>query len=236
MTIQSRRLSENFTGARARFDVNCGMVRRGLCMVLGLFSALSAATAQQPHRSTISSESLHSTGILNAPLSLSVYRAKNSAAADSSLLLHNGSVPLWLDGAQWSPRVIDPGYSFVSQWVQMGFTSANFFPMGLSSSAQQSGPRASASRAHSSNGKDFGADGKDSPDEVLRSVPNDVYYGGEVGVLYGRWSGKGGGDMWETYITGTVGNDKFQISAGASYDEWNGSGRGVRFRSAAYPR
>jgi len=35
---------------------------------------------------------------------------------------------------------------------------------------------------------------------------------------------------------GTVGNDKFQITAGASYDEWNSNGRGVRFRSFGAPR
>jgi hypothetical protein len=64
---------------------------------------------------------------------------------------------------------------------------------------------------------------------MLSSSLNPIYYGGEVGVLYGRWSGKGGGDMWQTYVVGTVGNDKFQITAGAAYEEWNG--RGLRLRS-----
>ena len=30
------------------------------------------------------------------------------------------------------------------------------------------------------------------------------------------------GDKFGTYIDGVVGNDKFQINAGASYQEWNG--------------
>jgi hypothetical protein len=77
---------------------------------------------------------------------------------------------------------------------------------------------------------------KDLPTEMQSSSLDPLYYGGEVGVLYGRWSGKGGGDMWQTYIVGTVGNDKVQITAGASYDEWNGNGRGLRFRSFAAPR
>jgi len=220
---------KDFTGAPGYLDVNCVMVQRTLCVALCLFGALLPAVAQQPHR-LISREQLRSNSVSNAPLSLSLYRPKNSAA-DGSLLLHNGSVPLWLDGAQASTGIIDPGYSFASQWVQMGFTSSDVFPAALLSAAQAPAQKPSAGRVHGSNGNDLGADGKDSPAEMQSSSLNPVYYGGEVGVLYGRWSGKGGGDMWETYIVGTVGNDKFQITAGASYDEWSGNGRGVRFRS-----
>ena len=211
------------------------MLQRALCVALGLFGALLPAVAQQAHRS-ISREQLRSNSVLNAPLSLSLYRPRNSGAADSSLLLHKGSVPLWLDGAQASTGAIDSGYSFASQWVQMGFTSSDLFPAALLSGAQPAAQRPSAGRVHAFDGKNLGADGKDSPAEMQSSSLDPVYYGGEVGVLYGRWSGKGGGDMWETYIVGTVGNDKVQITAGASYDEWNGNGRGLRFRSFAAPR
>jgi len=210
------------------------MVKCALCVALGLLGALSSAFAQQPHRS-ITRERLPSSNVVNAPLSLSLYRPKISSAADSSLLLHNGSVPLWLDGAQVGNGIINPGYSFASQWVQMGFTS-DLFPPGLLSADVPPTQRPSTGRIHGSNGKDLGTDGKDSPDEMLSSPPNPIYYGGEVGFLYGHWSGKGGGDMWESYVVGTVGDDKFQITAGASYDEWNGSGRSVRFRSFAPPR
>jgi len=226
---------KNFTGVPGYLDVNCVMVQRALCVALGLLGAFLPAVAQQAHRS-ISREQLRSSTVLNAPLSLSLYRPKNSGAANSSLLLHNGSVPLWLDGAQVSTQVIDPGYSFVSQWVQMGFTSSDVFPAALLSVAQPPAQKPSAGRVHGSDGKDLGADGKDSPAEMQSSSLNPTYCGGEVGVLYGRWSGKGGGDMWETYIVGTVGNDKFQITAGASYDEWNENGRSVRFRSFGAPR
>jgi len=211
------------------------MVQRAFCVALGLFGALLPAVAQQAHRS-ISREQSRSNSVLNAPLSLSLYRSKNSGAADSSLLLHNGSVPLWLDGTQVTNGIENPGYSFASQWVQLGFISPDLLPPALLSVAQPSAQRPSASRVHGSDGKDIGADGKDSPDEMLSSSLNPIYYGGEVGFLYGRWSGKGGGDMWESYVVGTVGNDKFQITAGASYDEWNGSGRTVRFRSFGAPR
>ena len=69
---------------------------------------------------------------------------------------------------------------------------------------------------------------------MMMSLPDQVYYGGEVGVLYGRWTGKGGGDLMESYVLGTVGNDKFQITAGAAYEE--SSARTPRFRSFVFPR
>jgi hypothetical protein len=210
------------------------MVQRALCVALGLFGALLPAVAQQAHRS-ISPEQLRPNSVLNAPLSLSLSRSKNPSAAGSSLLLHNGSVPLWLDGKQVSSGTIDPGYRFASQWVQLGFMSSDLFPAALLSATQPSTQRSSSGRRHGSD-KDFGADGKSSPAEMQSSSLNPTYCGGEVGVLYGRWSGKGGGDMWETYIVGTVGNDKFQITAGASYDEWSGNGRNVRFHSIGASR
>jgi hypothetical protein len=58
---------------------------------------------------------------------------------------------------------------------------------------------------------------------------NPIYFGGEVGFLYGRSSGKFGGDVMQTYMVGEVGNDKFQITVGASYEE--SSVRFPRYRS-----
>jgi hypothetical protein len=211
------------------------MVQRAFCVALCLFGALLPAVAQQAHRSTKHKQS-RSIGASSAPLSLSLYRPGVLGATESSLLLHNGSVPLWLDGPELSNGIVGPGYGFASSWVQLGFMSADFLPAAFPSNAQPPAQRPSAGRVHTTDGKDLGADGKDSPGEMLNSPANPIYYGGEVGFLYGRWSGKGGGDMWETYVVGTVGNDKFQITAGASYDEWNGNGRSVRFRSFAAPR
>jgi hypothetical protein len=228
------RLCENFTGASGYLDVNCAMVKRVLCVALGLLGALLPAVAQ-PHHS-IKREQSHSGGASSAPLSLNIYPPKVWGATTSSLLLHNGSVPLWLDGTQPSNGITDRSYGFASSWVQLGFTSADFLPAAAFSSPQSPAQRPSAGRVHGTEGKDLGADPKDSPDEMLSSSANPIYYGGEVGFLYGRWSGKGGGDAWETYVVGTVGNDKFQITAGASYDESNATGRSVRFRSFAAPR
>jgi hypothetical protein len=45
------------------------------------------------------------------------------------------------------------------------------------------------------------------------------YAGGEVGFLYGRSTGKFGGDYKQGYIIGEVGDEKFHISVGAAYEE-----------------
>ena len=82
-------------------------------------------------------------------------------------------------------------------------------------------------RSTARDAKDF-VDSKDVSARAL--VPsNPFYYGGEVGVFYGHATGKFGGDAFGGYAIGTVGNDKVQITAGSSYEEFDG--HGVRFRS-----
>ena len=66
---------------------------------------------------------------------------------------------------------------------------------------------------------------------MISSPLNQVYYTGEVGFVYGRWSGKGNGDYWQNYVSGQVGNDHFQINAGASFENWSGNSAKIR----AYP-
>src|SRR4029453_17874791 len=121
------RLRKIFTGAPGYLDVNCAMVKRALCVALGLLVPLLPAVAQQPHHSTKREQS-RSAGASGAPLSLNLYRPKVWGAADSSLLLYNGSVPLWLDGPELNNRIVGPSYGFASSWVQLGFTSGVFFP------------------------------------------------------------------------------------------------------------
>jgi len=60
----------------------------------------------------------------------------------------------------------------------------------------------------------------DSSDYPLDLRPG-YYVTGEVGFVYGRSTGKFGGDYKEGYIIGEVGNDKLHITVGASYEDWN---------------
>jgi hypothetical protein len=209
--------AQNFTGASDYLDLNCAMVKRAFCVALGLVGACFPAVAQQANRPE------WPIGAFDPAFALDVYQPRISGAGDSFLLFHRGPVRPWSDGGWLASE---------NALTQIGMASLDFFPVAFLAPEAGSGPRTNSVR--NSRSQNSGTDGKDLSNEMLSSSP--VYYGGEVGFLYGHWSGKGGGDMWETYLNGTVGNDKFQITAGASYDESNGSGRGVRFRSFAAPR
>ena len=73
-------------------------------------------------------------------------------------------------------------------------------------------------------------DSKDSYDDGVVEIKstNRIRAGGEFGVLYGKSTGTYGREDFQTYIIGTVGNDKFSISAGYLHQE--SSGRVPRWR------
>lgn len=60
-------------------------------------------------------------------------------------------------------------------------------------------------------------------DDVVEIRATDrIYAGGEVGFLYGKSSGKYGREFEQGYIIGTVGNEKFSITAGYLHQESSG--------------
>ncbi len=62
-----------------------------------------------------------------------------------------------------------------------------------------------------------------SPERVVEMrSPDRVYFGGEVGFLYGKSTGKYGREDFLSYITGTVGNEYFSITAGYYRQESSG--------------
>src|SRR5262249_30672358 len=189
------------------------MVKRALCVALGLAGACFPATAQQMTRPE------WPVGAFDPTFALDLYQPRISAA-DNFLLFRRGLVTPWSDGG-WLANE--------NAMSQIGMASLDFSPVGFMPSdiyGSYAGPRGSGvSRSGNSR-----TDGKDTAGELTPLQSDLVYYGGEVGFVYGQWSGKSGGSMWETYVNGTVGNDKFQISAGAAFDEWNGTGPPVRFR------
>jgi hypothetical protein len=66
-------------------------------------------------------------------------------------------------------------------------------------------------------------DSKDPLDNGMEFTSTDrVRVSGEVGFLYGKSTGKYGREDFETYIIGTVGNDKFSITAGYYHQELSG--------------
>lgn len=135
---------------------------------------------------------------------LSLYQPEILSTADCSTLLKGLPMLTFLD-----PRYL-PAWSELGQ---MGMT-----PIDFASDMSYTVAEVDRIIVRPDHSKDSS---KDSPAEAVSPPSNPVYYGGEVGFLYGHASGKFGGDLLETYMLGTVGDDKFQITVGASYQESN---------------
>jgi len=99
----------------------------------------------------------------------------------------------------------------------MGRTSLDVAPLAYLSPV----PRRSAETAP--------IDAKDAPGEIL-DLRDRLYTWGEVGFLYGTSTGKHGGDVLAGYIVSGIGNDKFQLTVGASYEESSVRSRYQRYR------
>jgi hypothetical protein len=192
------------------------MIGRVLAVAAGLLGVCFALAAQQTSwRGSTQNE--HASA-------LSLYQAKIFSAKDSSLLFHKGPLHTWSDGG----RLVSN-----NALAEIGMASLDLFPVAnVSPNAQGAATARRASATTDAPPGNLGTDGKDLPGMMM--PPDQVYYGGEVGVMYGRWTGKGGGDLMQSYILGTVGNDKFQISVGAEYEE--SSGRSARYHSYVFPR
>jgi hypothetical protein len=138
-----------------------------------------------------------------------LYRPEIFSTVDSLALINRLPVLNFLDGTHLPVS---------SEMGRMGTAPVEFPSLTYMSVAYVSAAKvqkANAAPAHQT-------DGKDSSAEVMSSPSSPYYYGGEIGFMYGHSSGKFGGDEFGTYIEGGVGNDKFQINAGASYQEWSG--------------
>ena len=131
------------------------------------------------------------------------YRPDPFSALNNSISLPSLSLS---DGQRFSfSEAVAPPFSF--SWIDT--TPSDFLPA-LSLPLPQT---ATAPAAYP----------KDSSKEVVDvRKPNLLDYAtGEVGVLYGRSTGKFSGDVEQGWFTGEVGNDKFHISVGAAYENSN---------------
>lgn len=188
--------AKDFTGARMVSAVNSLMIKRAL-IVVGFLALCFPLAAQTPS--------------MDASSAFAFYRPEIFSTVDSLALVDRLPVLNFLDGTRLPVS---------SEMGRMGtapveFPSLTYMNMSVA--------YVSAAKARNVNAAQVsGKDGKDSSAEVMTSASAHYYYGGEVGFMYGHSSGKFGGDEYGTYIDGTVGNDKFQINAGASYQEWNG--------------
>ena len=183
---------QDFTGVCGFSAVNSLMIKRAL-LVVGFLALCFPVAAQQTNRADE----------FDAAAALALYRPEIFTSVDSSVLVRDLPMLTFLDGRL-------PGSTALGR---MGTARLDLPSLAYVSAAPAQ--KTNVSRVS-------GKDGKDSSAEVMTLPVNPVYYGGEVGVFYGHSSGKFGGDEFGTYIDGVVGNDKFQINAGAAYQEWNG--------------
>jgi len=200
------------------------MFKGALFLALGLLAVCFPVVAQQAkHSGATQHRAAIATSTFERGSTLSLYRPNVVSASNASLLFHSGPVRAWSDGAQLANE---------TALAQIGMAPLGLFPVTyLAPSDIGPMPTRKASAASNTRSQMLATDGKDLPGEMISSPLNQVYYTGEVGFVYGQWSGKGSGDYWQNYVWGQAGNDHFQITAGAAFENWSGSGAKIR----AYP-
>ena len=189
---------QNFTGAARRLAVNSPMNKRGLLPVV-VFLGLCFSLAAQP----ASGSPARPGG------AFTLAQLRTMAAANNGSVLLQPSLFNSLDNPVFGfPSSNRDVFSLATTFNLVGTTPRSFLPF---SPAMES-PRGSIPETSA----------KDLSDHAFDLRPNFDYVTGEVGFMYGRSSGKFGGEYKEGYIFGEVGNERIHISAGASYEEWNG--------------
>jgi len=189
---------QNFTGARGLLPVSYLMTKRGLLPVvvfLGLCFSLAAEQAS-------ASPSGHGGAFTLAQLR-SMAAPNNGSVLLQPTLFNSLANPVF--GLPFSNRDV---FSLATTFNLVGTAPQSFLPFSPAMESPKASPAATSA--------------KDSSDRLFDLRPNLDYVTGEVGFLYGHSSGKFGGDYLQGYIFGEVGNDRVHISAGASYEEWNG--------------
>jgi hypothetical protein len=208
-----------------RFGFEFRMFKGALFLALGFLAVCFPALAQQAKHSGATQHRVaaSATTTFEHGSTLSLYRPNVVGASNASLLFHNGPVRAWSDGAQLASE---------GALAQIGMAPLGLFPMTyLAPSDVGPTPTRKPSVVSNSQYQNSATDGKELPGEMISSPLNHVYYTGEVGFVYGQWSGRGNGDYWQNYVWGQAGNDHFQINAGASFENWSGSSPKIRASS-----
>jgi hypothetical protein len=201
------------------------MFRGALFLALGFLAVCFPVVAQQAKHSGVTQHraATSATTTFEHGSTLSLYRPAVINASNASLLFHNGPVRAWSDGGQLASE---------AALAQVGLVPLGLFPVTyLAPGDVGPVPTTKPSAASNSRPQMLATDGKDLPGEMISSLSDQVYYTGEVGFVYGQWSGRGNGDYWQSYVWGQAGNDKFQINAGAAFENWSGNSPKIR----AYP-
>ena len=196
---------QNFAGARCVSAVNSLMIRRALVIAFGFLGFCFPLMAQQTKR---------------------VERTKNETRTPRQLRASALDTPVRLTLSR--PEVFSAmhGSSFTDAYLTLALFNGPRLPASSELGWTGMGPLdpfqddlPSAAELQQANSAPV--DGKDLPSEIVSPPFSPFYYSGEVGVFYGRSSGKFEREIMETYFLGQIGNDKFQITVGGAYGESN---------------
>ena len=193
---------ENFAGAGGVSAVNSRMTKRVVLGVAAFLSLCLSLGAEQPARAA-------------HPYALSLAQLNSLAPQNGRPLFFQPTVfsrlgnPLLIDGSS-GPATFSSRETFsLATTFNLAGTPTSFLPTTMAMESPSRSVPATSSKD------------KDSSDYPL-DLRSGYYVTGEVGFVYGRSTGKFGGDYKEGYIIGEVGNDKVHITVGASYEDWNG--------------
>ncbi len=195
---------ENFTGANCVLAVNSLVMKGVLLGLAALLSLCLSVSAEQPAR---------------APHALSLAQLSSLAPQNSRPLFFQPALfsrlgdPLLTDAAVGPAAFASRETFSLATTFNLAGTPTSFLPATMAmESPHHTAPATSD---------------KDSSEYPLDLRPG-YYVTGEVGFVYGRSTGKFGGDYKEGYIIGEVGNDKIHISVGAAYEDTNWNSRTFR--------
>ena len=186
---------QDFTGARGLLAVSYLMTKRELLPVVVFLGLCFSLVAEQASASPSGP---------GGPFTLAQLRSMNNGSVLLQPTLFN-SLANPVFGLPFSNRDV---FSLATTFNLVGTGPQSFLP--FSPAIESPVARLPETAA------------KDSSNRLFDVRPNFDYVTDEVGFLYGHSSGKFGGDYLQGYIFGEVGNDRIHISAGASYEEWNG--------------
>lgn len=182
------------------------MMKRGVGVLFGVLIACLTASAYEARPIA--------RGAFDAPIYLTICTTDILGSADTSDLVH-GLPLLGLLNDVFASKSELGGLPFVPQEI---FPVALIAPTALP--ARNNYVYLYDAKPAAKDAKDFSS-GKDFHSQDMAAPISRVYYGGEVGFMYGASSGNAllKGDEFRTYGVFEVGDDKTHIVVGTSYEE-----------------
>lgn len=173
------------------------MARHTLPAVLGTIVLFASTAVAQLDLETITRRELEHTGAQSTGAALALARPDLFSNVDSVALVRGLPALTLLNGRRFASASDFGGTGGTLDVVPVAFLSAV--------NVQKTGA--------------WSRYGTEGPGGVVDLRTDRFYTGGEIGVFYGRSTGKYGREDYSAHIIGGVGNDKFNITAGAYYQE-----------------